>query len=179
VISDVTAESVTARLLSALAASTQALRQAAGPRQLLTEAARHAQTLLPNAGSLVAAVSDRRREGVGVVAASGAWARGDQGVEHRLRLTLVRDVIRTCASIEVQRAGTAEAIETLRIVPLVPGTPADHREAVGALAFSRLGATFSDADQLLIDEFAGRVGLALGRAQVHGAAGAGELRLAI
>ena len=179
VISDVTAESETARLLGALAASTQALRHAAGLRQLLTDAARHAQTLLPNAGSLVAAVSDRRREGVGVVAASGAWARADQGVEHRLRLTLVRDVIRTCASIEVQRAGSAEATETLRIVPLVPGgMAADRREAVGALAFSRLGATFSDADQLLIDEFAGRVGLALGRSQVLGAGG-GELRLAI
>ena len=169
-VADVTEEAEAARSVHALASCTPAFRQAAGPRQLLAEAARHAQALLPNAGSLVAAAPVREREAVSVVAASGAWARTDQGGEQRLRLTLVRDVIRTCASIEVQRAGGARAIETLLIVPLSPARlPGDGRDALGALAFSRLGpATFSADDRQLIDEFAGRVGLALSRAELLG-----------
>ncbi|HXM54419.1 MAG TPA: PAS domain-containing protein [Candidatus Dormibacteraeota bacterium] len=162
VVADVTAEADAARSLQALAACTPALREAGGTRQLLSEAARHARTLLPNAGSLLAA-PDASREAVGVVAGWGTWARMEEGGEQRLRLALVRDVIRTGASIEVQRAGAAQAVETIRIVPLAPG----RREALGALAFSRLGAaTFSADDRQLIDEFAGRVGLALGRAQL-------------
>jgi len=170
VVADVTEEAEAARSVHALAACTPAFRQAAGARQLLAEAARHAQALLPNAGSLVAAAPDREREAVSVVAASGAWARADQGGEQRLRLTLVRDVIRTCASIEIQRVGGARAIETLLIVPLAPDrSGGDARDAQGALAFSRLGpATFSTDDRQLIDEFAGRVGLALSRAELLG-----------
>jgi hypothetical protein len=70
--------------------------------------------------------------------------------------------------MEVQRAGGAEAIETLRIVPVAPAASrGDRREALGALAFSRLGlATFSAEDRSLIDEFACRVGMAMGSAEL-------------
>ena len=167
-VADATAEVEAAWRLHALAACAPVIRQAAGVRELLSEAARHAEELLPNSGSLVAAVTDREQEGISVVAASGAWAREELGGEQRLRLTLVGDVVRTRASIEVQRAGGAEAIETVRIVPLLAGRfLAGQRPALGALAYSRAGAaTFSVDDRRLIDEFAGRVGMALGRAEL-------------
>jgi PAS domain-containing protein/GAF domain-containing protein len=162
VVADVTVETEAAGRLKALAAYSPTLRRSAGTRRLLSEAARHAQELLPGAGSLVA-MGDPGQEGISVVAASDAWSRTDRDAEHELRLSLVRDAIRRSASIEVELAEGARPVETLRIVPLVPGRPPpDRRPAVAALAFSRQGAaTFSPEDRQLIDEFAGRVGLAL------------------
>jgi PAS domain-containing protein len=162
VIADVTVETEAARRLQALAAYSPTLRRPAGARRLLSEAARHAQGLLPGAGSLVA-MGDPGQEGITVVAASDAWSRTDRDAERELRLSLVRDAIRRCASIEVELAEGDRAVETLRIVPLVPGRPPpDRRVAVAALAFSRQGAaTFSADDRQLIDEFADRVGQAL------------------
>jgi PAS domain-containing protein len=162
VVADVTAETEAAARLGALAACSPAVRRAAGARGLLAEAARHAATLLPDTGSLVA-FGDPRQQEVSVVAASDAWSRTDQDAGRDLRLGLVRGAIRRCASIEVELAEGDRPVETLRAVPLVPGRPPPgRREAVGALAFSRVGAAgFSADDRLLIDEFAGRVGLAL------------------
>jgi PAS domain-containing protein len=155
VAADVTAETVAASRLEALVACGPSMRRAADPGQLRRSAARHARDLLPNAGSLLATVADGDLR---VVAASGVWSRSDRGADHDLRLALVQDAVRTCASIEVERAGAGEEVETLRVVPL----PARGR-ALGALAFSRLGRScFPADDRQLIDEFADRVGTALG-----------------
>jgi PAS domain-containing protein len=165
---DVTAEVAATRRLEALASSAAELRQASDARMVLAAAARHAGSLLRNAGSLVATVRGRDAREMSVVAADGVWALGDQDGERELRLALVRDVVRTGASIEVERAGAAEAVETVRVVPLLARPTVSEQTAVlGALAFSRLDAgPFSAADRLLVDEFAGRVGLALGRADL-------------
>ena len=155
VVADVTAERV-AGGLDVLAACSPALRRADEPSQVLRTAARHARDLLPNAGSLLAAASGGD---VSVVAASGVLSRADRGAERDLRLALVDDAVRTCASIEVARAGAGEDVETLRVVPLP-----ERGRALGALAFSRLGeGSFSNDDRQLIDEFAGRVAQALRR----------------
>jgi PAS domain-containing protein len=161
-VADVTAETAAGRRMAAMVAAAPALRRATDARQLLRMAARHAPELLPDAGSLVAAVTGRSPESVAVVAASGAWSRVEHAPEHELHLALVRDAIGERASIEVERATGGGAVETLRVVPLLPipggGT------AVGALAFSRPGSrSFSLEDRDLIDEFASRLGLALGR----------------
>jgi PAS domain-containing protein len=169
VIQDVTAEIGAVGRLGALAASTESFRRARDAGQLLQAAARHARALLPNAGSLVAAVRPRGPTGVGLVDATGVWSPGAQGSDHDVRMALVRDAVETHATIEVERSWGAEEVETLRIVPLPrPGpAPAEARPVFGALAFSRSGpASFSADDRLLIDEFAGRVGMALGRAEL-------------
>lgn len=155
VAADVTAETAAANRLEALVACGPSLRRAGDPGQLLRTAARHARDLLPNAGCMLAAVTDGD---VRVVAASGLWSRSERGADHDLRLALVQDAVRTCASIEVERAGSGEEVETLRVVPL-----SSRGRALGALAFSRLGHTcFAAGDRQLIDEFADRVGSALG-----------------
>jgi PAS domain-containing protein len=155
VVADATAEQAAGRL-DALVACASALRHAAEPGQVLRSAARLARDLLPGAGSLVAAASGGD---VSVVAASGVWSGAARDAEHDLRLALVRDAVRTCASIEVARSGAGEDVETLRVVPL-----RERGRALGALAFSRPGEDpFSTDDRQLIDEFAGRVALALGR----------------
>jgi GAF domain-containing protein len=162
----VTVEVAAARRLEALTSTAAELRQASDAREVLAAAARHAGSLLRNAASLVAvARGDGARE-ISVVAANGVWAAADDRNGHRgLRLALVRDVVRTGASIEIERTGAAEGVERVRIVPLLAGT--GGRAILGALAFSRLGAgPLSSADRLLIDEFAGRVGIALGRADL-------------
>ncbi len=169
---DVSTEVAAAHRLEALAISASELRHASDARQVLTAAARHARSLMHNAGSLLAVVRDRAPGGVGVVAANGVWAQADQDGEPDLRLRLVRDVVRTGTSVEVERVGAVEAVETLRIVPLrvAPITP-DGTRVLGALAFSRLDSgPFPAVDRLLMDEFAGRVGTALLRAERLGPA---------
>jgi GAF domain-containing protein len=154
-VEDATAERVAGRL-DALLACASALRRAAEPGQVLRSAARYARDLLPGAGSLLAAASGAD---VSIVAASGVWSRTDRGAEHDLRLALVRDAVRTGASIEVARSGAGQDVETLRIVPL-----RERGRALAALAFSRPGEdSFTADDRQLIDEFAERVALALGR----------------
>ena len=156
------------RRLEALATCAPELRQAGDARQVLTTAARHARSLLPDADSLVAATRGGDMLGLNVVAADGVWAHGDRDTERELRLALVRDVVRTGASIEIERAGAAEAVETVRIVPLLAEPPAaEPRRVLGAVAFSRLDSgPFSAADRLLLDEFAARVGLAMAQAEL-------------
>jgi GAF domain-containing protein len=156
VVADVTAEAVAAGRLDALAACAPALRRAAEPGQVLRSAARYARDLLPNAGSLLASATGGD---VSIVATSGVWSRAERGAERDLRLALVRDAVRTCASIEVARSGAGEDVDTLRVVPLP-----ERGRALGAVAFSRPGeGSFSTDDRQLIDEFAGRVALALRR----------------
>jgi PAS domain-containing protein len=155
VVADVSAERV-AGGLDVLAACSPALRRAGEPGQVMRTAARHAPDLLPNAGSLLAAATGGD---VSVVAASGVWSRAERGAERDLRLALVDDAVRTCASIEVARSGGGGDVETLRVVPL-----AERGRALGAVAFSRVGeGSFTIDDRLLIDEFAGRIALALRR----------------
>jgi PAS domain-containing protein len=162
---DVTTEIATVRRLEPLATTASELRTAPDARQVLAAAARHARSLLRNAGLLVATVRGRDPAGISVVAADGVWAQSDK---RELRMALVRDVIRTGASVEIERSGADEAVETFRLVPLRGTAVAMDETAVqGALAFCRLGASpFSAADRLLIDEFAGRVGIALGRVEM-------------
>jgi len=164
---DATAEVAVTRRLDALASCTPELRQASDARQVLATAARYACSLLPDADALVAAAGGDQ-PGLHVVAADGVWTRCERDAERDLRLALVRDVVRTGASIEIERAPTAAATETVRAVPLLadPTTPGPGR-VLGALAFSRAAAgPFSAADRLLVDEFAGRVGMALGQAEL-------------
>ena len=171
VIADVTAESAVARRLDALMAFAPVTRRRWDPRELLRMAAPHAGELLPNAGSLVA-LTDPDRGDVRVVAASGACAPAAAGGdEPDLRLALVRDAVATRTSIEVERAGSESGtVETFRVVPLLPVEAAEARRALGALAFLRVGAnSFSPDDRQLIDEFAGRLGLALARCLDRGA----------
>jgi PAS domain-containing protein len=167
-IRDVTAEVAATRRLEALASSAAELRQASDARMILAAAARHAGSLLRNAGSLVATARGPGAREMSVVAAEGVWALDNPDGERELRLALIRDVVRTGASIEIERAGAAEAVETVRVVPLLARPTVPERTAVlGALAFSRLDAgPFSAADRLLVDEFAGRIGMALGRADL-------------
>jgi PAS domain S-box-containing protein len=159
VAADVTAEAAAARRLDALLALAPAMRERAEPHELLHLAAPHALQLLPNAGSLLA-LTDPGSGAVSVVATSGACAPDDDGVGPEVRLALLRDAVRTRTSIEVERAGGERgSVETFRIVPLLSPAPAP---ALGALAFLRLGAgSFSGEDRQLIDELAGRLGLAL------------------
>jgi len=157
VIADVTAETAVASRLDAMLACAGVIRQPSEPHRLVRLAAPHARDLLPNAGSLLA-VTDPGGDAVNVVATSGGCAPG--GGEHDLRLALVRDAIRTRTSIEVERVGAARGtVETLRIVPLLAAA-----RALGALGYLRAGASaFSSDDRQLIDELAGRLGLALAR----------------
>lgn len=173
---DATEEVATARRLEALARSAVELRQASDTREVLETAARHAQLLLPDADSLVAATRDGDTRGLSVVAADGVWAHGGRDTDRELRLALVRDVVRSGASIEIERADATEAVETIRIVPLVSGDEsAEDGGVLGAVAFSRVDAgPFSPADRLLVDEFAGRLGLALGQAELLSGAAAGR-----
>jgi DNA-binding transcriptional MerR regulator len=164
---DATAEVAVTRRLDALASCAPELRQASDARQVLATAARHARSLLPDADSLVA-VAGGDQPGLHVVAADGVWTRCERDADRELRLALVRDVVRTGASIEIEREPTAGAAETVRAVPLLadPTTPGPGR-VLGAMAFSRAAAgPFSAADRLLVDEFAGRVGMALGQAEL-------------
>jgi PAS domain-containing protein len=166
---DATAEVATVRMLEALASSTSEISQAPDARQVLTVAARHVHSLLPNAGWLVAAVRGREQSVISVVAADGLWGHARNGTERELRLALVRDVVRTGASIEIERTGVIEAVETLRIVPLLATPAAPGTTVLGALAVSRLDAgPFAAGDRQLMDEFAGRVGMAMGRADALG-----------
>lgn len=168
VIRDVTAEVTAVGRLGGLVAAADAFRQAQDGGQLLLAVARQARDLLPNAGSLLAAAAPREPGRVGVVDATGVWSPGTEGREHAVRMALVRDALETGATIEVERASGADAVETLRVVPLRPGrSPAEAGPVRGALAFSRPGpGSFSADDRLLIDEFAGRAALALGRAML-------------
>lgn len=175
VIADVTVEAASARRLDALVAFGPVIRQPSDSRHLLREAAPHARELLPNAGSLLA-LAGSGREAVDVVAVSGAWSRDGAGGGPDLRLALVRDAMRCHTSIEVERVGAEPgAVETFRIVPL-PAPARRPREAPGALAFLRLGPRpFSADDRQLIDEFAGRLGLALARCLEERDGGPGAL----
>ncbi|HXM57506.1 MAG TPA: MerR family transcriptional regulator [Candidatus Dormibacteraeota bacterium] len=163
VVADVTAEAAAARRLDALMACAPAMREPGEPQELLHQAAPHALHLLPNAGSLLA-LSDPDSGVVRVVATSGACARDGEGAGPQMLLALLRDAVRTRTSIEVERAGgEREPVETFRIVPLVASSPPRRAgEALGALAFLRAGSSsFSAEDRQLIDELAGRLGLAL------------------
>jgi PAS domain S-box-containing protein len=173
---DATADVAAARQLEALAGCAPELRRAADAGEVLTIAARHARALLPDADTLVASTRGTDGSGLDIVVADGVWGDGDADGEADLdlRLALVRDVVRTGASMEIERTGTAEAV---RIVPLrAPAGAAQPGQVLGAVAFSRPGARpFSAADRLLVDEFAGRVGLAMGQAELlSGAAPAGR-----
>lgn len=168
---DATADVAAARQLEALAGCAPELRRAADAREVLTIAARHARALLPDAASLVVSAGGPDGTSLDVVAAEGVWEHGDPEEDLELRLALVRDVVRTGASMEMERAGTAEAV---RIVPLrAPAGAAEPGRVLGAVAFSRPGVRpFSAVDRLLVDEFAGRVGLAMGQAELLSGAAA-------
>ena len=172
-IRDVSPEVRAAQRLEPLAIGASDLRRASDAGQVLAAAVRHAGSLLPNAGSLVALVRDGEPEGIDVIAADGVWARTDQAGEPDLRLTLIRDVARTGTTIEIERAGVLDSVESLRIVPLLAAPALRRRTAVlGTLALSRLDSgPFSAVDRLLMDEFAGRVGAALRLAQHLGPTG--------
>ena len=171
-VTDVTAEVAISRRLDPLVALTSTFREKADPLELLRSALRHAQDLVPNDGSLVALAPGSGRETLEVVAASGVWSSAEQGIRHDLRLTLVLNVLRTAAPLELEWNTSASASQTLRIVPLLGSrTLAQGSEALGALAFARRGATpFPAEDCQLIDEVAGRLGLALERAAPKGTA---------
>jgi PAS domain-containing protein len=171
-VADVTAETAISRRLDSLVAFTSAFRANREPMDLLRAAVRHAQDLVPNDGSLVALAPEHGQDAVSVVAASGVWSGADRDISQDLRLTLVRHVMRTAASVELEWNTGSEVPETLRIVPLLSTRrPAQGREALGALAFARLGPRpFPGEDRQLIDELGGRLGIALQRAEVSGPA---------
>jgi hypothetical protein len=159
---DATAEVAAGQRLDALTRASAELRAAADRRHVLSVAARYARALIANAGSLVAERGLERR-GIAVVGGDGVWTHVGRPANRELRLALIRDVMRNGVTVEVERDGSGEAIETLRIVPLPAGPSGPVR---GALAFSRLdGGPFSAAERLLVAEFAGRVCGALARVE--------------
>jgi GAF domain-containing protein len=176
-VTDVTAETAVSRRLDPLVALTSSFRTAAEPLEMLRAAVHHAHDLVSNDGSLVALAPEPGHDALKVVAASGVWSGAEQGIGHDLRLTLVLNVVRTSGPLELEWNTSADATETIRIVPLVgrgqgqdsgaPGAPG----ALGALAFARRGPSpFSAVDCQLIDELAGRLGLALERTDLRGTA---------
>jgi PAS domain-containing protein len=167
-VADVTGEVEVSRRFDPLLACEVHFQAGVGPAELLRRVARHAQDLVPNAGLLVALAADRRRSGIAVVAASGVWARADRGVGQDFGLTLVHEVVRAGAAMELCWEGGQDGTETFHIVPLLP-EPASPpgTEALGAIAFARLGATpFAARDRDLVAELAGRLGIALERTQL-------------
>src|SRR5205085_1800655 len=139
VVSDVTRETVTRRRLGGLVASTPVFSRLTAPRELARAALRHAEDLLPNAGSMVAVLPRGRGDAVSVLAASGVWSRADRRVDRELQLALVRNAIAGGASVELEWEGGPDAVQTLRIVPLLPRRAlGDGRQALGALALARL-----------------------------------------
>jgi PAS domain-containing protein len=165
-VADVTAETAISQRLDPLVAVTSEFRAKTGALELLRAAVRNAQDLVPNDGAMAALAPERGQDAVKVVVASGVWSGADGALDRDLRLVLVRNVVRTGASIELEWDTGSAVTETLRIVPLLGGrTVAEGREALGALAFARLGPSpFPAEDRQLIDELSGRLGIALERA---------------
>jgi hypothetical protein len=162
---DVTMEVAAGHRLEALARCSAELHEAPDAPRVLAASARHAQALLANSGSLVVA-RGREPGGVDVVAATGVWARAEQGAERELPMALIREVLRTGTPLEIERAGPVDTIEALRVVPLLSGPGTANAEVLGALSYSRLGRdSFSPADRVLMEELAGRVGVALTRVE--------------
>jgi PAS domain-containing protein len=163
---DVTAETAISRRLDPLVALTSAFRAKTGPLELLRAAVRNAQDLVPNDGAMAALAPEQGQDTVNVVVASGVWSGADDAPDRDLRLILVRNVVRTAASMELEWNTGSAVTETLRIVPLLGSrTLAEGKEALGALAFARLGPSpFPAEDCQLIDELGGRLGMALERA---------------
>jgi GAF domain-containing protein len=170
-VTDVTAETAVSRRLDPLVALTSWFRAKAEPLEMLRAAVRHAQDLVPNEGSLVALAPQRTGDALNVVATSGVWSGAEQGIGHDVRLTLVLNVVRTGGPLELEWNTSADATETIRIVPLAGRAPAQGSGALGALAFARRGPSpFSAADCQLIDELASRLGIALEQADLRGTA---------
>jgi GAF domain-containing protein len=161
---DASGEVAAARRLVALADSAPELRQARDARGVLATAARHSRSLIPDSDALVVSARDGEAPGLNVVAAEGVWSGSDREAERELRMALVRDVVRNGTSIQVERAGRTEPAERVLAVPLLARRPG---RVLGALAFARLdGGPFSPEDRLLVEEFAGRVGLALAQGEL-------------
>jgi hypothetical protein len=171
-VTDVTAETAISRRLNPLVALTSMFRQKQAPLDLLRAGVLSAQELVPNDGSLLALAPRPGQDALNVIAASGVWSAADRGIGNDLHLTLVLNVVRTAAPLELGWNTSTNTAETIRILPLIGGRAlAEGYEALGALAFARRGLPpFPAEDCQLIDELAGRLSLALDRTDLRGTA---------
>lgn len=164
---DIAAETEVSRRLDPLIACGVLFDAEVSPMSLLRRASQYVPSLVPNAGSLVATSLEDGGRGLAVVGAWGACSLATPEAARDFRLALVQDAVRVATALEVRWEPGPARLETLRVVPLPAAEGSGQQpEALGALAFVRLGAaSFSAQDRDLIDEFAARLGTALARAR--------------
>jgi len=167
-VTDVTAEAAISQRLDPLVALASLFRKRTAPSELLRAAVMHAQDLVPNSGSLVTLAPEPGGDALKVISATGVWSSAAPSSGQDVRLTLVLNVVRTAAPLELEWNSSSNVTETLRIVPLIGGRArARGTGALGALAFAREDQSpFPSEDCQLMDELAGRLALALERAEL-------------